>query len=209
MSADAAGKDRLPFGPGPIVLGGGALLLSGLLLIGFLLPADWEAEASASIQAPPEVVFRFLDSPEGWREWTTWPDSGLVREGPERGPGASMSWDDPELGTGSFRLVEVRTGELVRYEVEVNEGRMRTEGEIVLTRDALGLHVDWRERGNLGRNPLMGYWALSMDRAQTAELEKGLERLAALAAGAWVDPTPSGAAPVRDPPTDTLPARAP
>jgi hypothetical protein len=44
------------------------------------------------------------------------------------------------------------------------------------------VRITWRERGNLGQNPLMGYWALSMDRAQSDELVKGLERLAVVAA---------------------------
>jgi hypothetical protein len=40
--------------------------------------------------------------------------------------------------------------------------------------------VRWREEGDLGRNPLMGYWALSMDGAQSDELQKSLDRLALL-----------------------------
>jgi uncharacterized protein YndB with AHSA1/START domain len=156
-------------------------VLSTLLVVGFLLPTDWEADAAMTVRASPAAVFRHLDSPEGWRRWTPWPDSGLVREGPARGSGATVHWDDPELGAGSFRLVDVAAGERVRYEVTVDGGRMKTEGEIVVTADGAAAHVRWRERGNLGRNPLMGYWALSMERAQTAELMKALERLAALA----------------------------
>ena len=44
-----------------------------------------------------------------------------------------------------------------------------------------GVRVTWHEEGNLGRNPLMGYWAFFMDRAQATELEKGLVRLGELA----------------------------
>ena len=67
--------ERVPFGPGPIVLGAAALFLTTLLLIGVLLPTDWEAEASTWIAAPPGAVFTYLDSPEGWQAWTPWPDS--------------------------------------------------------------------------------------------------------------------------------------
>jgi hypothetical protein len=171
-----------PFSIGTKVLGGGALLLALVIIAGFLLPTDWEAEAELVADVPPEAVFRYLDSPEGWRDWTTWPDSGVERSGPPRGEGAALAWDDPELGSGSFTLTTVEPAVRVAYRVEV-EGSMITEGAISLSAEPAGLRIHWSERGNLGRNPLMGFWALSMDRAQTDELAKGLERLAAVASG--------------------------
>ena len=68
----------------------------------------------------------------------------------------------------------------VSYRVEVNDGRMSTDGTLELNPEGAGTRVRWREEGDLGRNPLMGYWALSMDRAQSDELQKSLDRLALL-----------------------------
>jgi len=167
-------------GPGVIVLGGGALLICVFLVVGFFLPTDWQAEASGSLDATPAEVLVFLDSPEGWQAWTPWPDSGLVRSGPERGPGARMSWDDQELGSGSFTIDAVRGDESVSYSVEVagaGNSVMSTRGSVTVASDPDGVVIHWREEGSLGRNPLMGYWALSMERAQTAEMAKGLDRL--------------------------------
>jgi hypothetical protein len=173
-----------PFGPGTIVLGGGSLLLAIGLLIGFLLPGTWEAQASMAIQATPVELQSYLDSPEGWQEWTTWPDSGLVRSGPDRGAGAKISWNDDELGSGSLTIGGVMEGRSVEYSVEV-EGAggaiMRTHGVVTLTPTAQGVDVVWHEDGDLGRNPLMGFWALSMERAQSTEMAKGLDRLSSLA----------------------------
>lgn len=169
-----------PFGPGVMFLGGGALMLGGLLLLGYLLPSDWEAEASALVPTSPAVVFTFLDSPEGWQRWTPWPESGVTRTGPARGPGATLAWNDPELGSGAFTIANVEpTG--VAYEVVFDGDAMRAQGSVEVTEDAGGTRVRWRESGDLGRNPLMGYWALSMSRAQTDELTKGLDRLRDLA----------------------------
>lgn len=181
--------EPVPVSVGAIVLGGGALLLSTLLLVGFLLPTDWEAEASAHVGATPAQVFALLDTPEGWRAWTTWPDSGLVRSGPERGEGATVAWDDPELGSGRFRLVEARPGERVSYEVEVGGGAMRTSGSVTLAPEGDGVRVVWREEGDLGRNPLMGYWGFFMSRAQRAELDKGLRRLGEVSVSSGSAPT--------------------
>lgn len=166
-----------PFSLGTKILGGAAVLLLGVLALGVVLPTDWEASASRVVSAEPDAVYGLLDSPEGWRAWTAWPDSGLVRSGPERGAGASITWNDPELGEGSFRIVEAVRPERVRYEVEVSGGAMRTAGTLTLTAVQDGVRVDWHEEGNLGRNPLMGYWGFFMEDAQTAELERSLGRL--------------------------------
>jgi uncharacterized protein YndB with AHSA1/START domain len=170
-----------PFSLGTKILAGGALVLALFLLVGYLLPTEWEANAENLAELPAEAVFRFIDSPEGWRDWTTWPQSGVERSGPGRGEGARLSWNDPELGSGSFTLTRVVRPERVEYTVDVG-GSMRTAGVLTLSEEPGGVRITWRERGNLGQNPLMGYWALSMDRAQSDELVKGLERLAVVAA---------------------------
>ena len=185
-----------PFSFGTKVLGTGALFLFALLGLGVLLPATWEAEATALLPTAPEAAFRYLDSPEGWLAWTPWPDSSTV-SGPERGPGSTLSWDDAEFGNGSFRIVQAEAPTHVSYRVEVNDGRMWTDGVLELSAEGTGTHVRWREEGDLGHNPLMGFWALSMDRAQSEELQKSLDRLALLLADSTataVDPSPTSAA---------------
>lgn len=177
-----------PFSLGTRILGVGAALLVVLLAVGFALPGTWAAERSAILTAPPSAVFPLLDAPEAWRRWTAWPDSGLVPEGPQRGVGARLTWDDPELGDGSFEIIEVVPGRAVRYAVRVQGGSMHTDGTFSLAAEAGGTRVTWREEGDFGWNPLMGYWALFMERAQGRELEKALGRLEAMVLDA---PTPA------------------
>ena len=186
--------NQSPFSMGTIVLGGGALLLMGFLFVGFLLPGTWEATRSLHIDSAPESIFPHLDSPTAWRGWTALPDTGLTMEGPPRGAGASMSWHHPEWGTGSFEIVEAQSPTLVRYTVEVQEGTMRTDGVLELTRDEGGTLVTWTESGDFGWNPLMGYWGLFMGRAQGRELDKNLAGLAQLV----------GTAPQEEAPADSV-----
>lgn len=184
---------RPPIGLGPLILGAGALVLGLFLGVGFLLPGTWSVERTATLDAPPETVFPLLDSPQAWRGWTAWPDSGLVAEGPERGVGSRLSWKDRDMGDGSFEIVEVEPLRTVRYRVLVQGGSMRTDGTVLLEPAGTGTLVTWREEGDFGRNPLMGYWARFMTRAQGREFEKSLERLAKLAqtdtASAGLEPT--------------------
>lgn len=178
-----------PFSWSTKVLAGGALLLGAFLLVGLLLPTAYQVEASRLVAASPEAIFRYLDSPEGWRDWTTWPESGLERTGPRRGEGAQIAWNDLDLGTGSFTITRAVPDERVEYRVELSGGAMYTDGSITLVEEPGGVRVTWRESGDLGNNPLMGYWGLFMEPAQSEELAKGLERLAALAAA---EPPPPG-----------------
>ena len=103
------------------------------------------------------------------------------------------------------------------YSVEVEGAagaNMRTNGRIELEPTAGGTRVVWREHGDLGSNPLMGYWARSMRRVQSTEMEKGLDRLAeAAAAGRTPEaghasegddrPPVSSGNPAREAPADT------
>ncbi len=171
---------RSPVSFGARILGTGAALLGLFLLVGFLLSGRWEADRSLVIDARPEQIFPLLTSPQAWRSWTPWPDSGLVTGGPPSGPGARLSWDDPNLGDGVFEIVQTEEPRLVRYRVAVQDSTMRTEGSLRLEADPGGTRVSWVERGDFGKNPLMGYWALAMHHAQGRELGKSLARLAAM-----------------------------
>ncbi|MSR21233.1 MAG: hypothetical protein EXR91_09700 [Gemmatimonadetes bacterium] len=171
---------RGPFSFGTVILAGGASVLGLFLLVGYLLPHDWQAEATTRMPVTPAAVYALLDSPEGWQGWTPWPESGVERSGPARGVGATLAWNDLEFGSGSFRIVGA-TSSRVEYSVLVQEGTMRTSGSLDLALEEGGVRVTWREEGDFGRNPLMGYWVLAMSRAQSEELAKGLDRLRALA----------------------------
>lgn len=178
-----SGRPPSPFSLGTKILGGGAVLLLLFLAVGYLLPARWEAAAEAYIGAAPSELFPYVSTPEGWRSWTPWPDSGLVRGGPAEGPGARLTWGNRELGSGVFTIEEVEPSTRVAYTVAVEGGSMRTSGTVMLEPEGAGTLVTWREAGDLGSNPLMGYWARLMGRAQTTELAKGLDRLRALVTG--------------------------
>ena len=109
---------RTPFGPGVTILGSLALIMILFLLIGLLLPGTWEAKASVRIPASPEVTYLYLDSPADWKQWTTWPETGVKMVGNPSGEGSGFTWDDPELGNGAFTIIEAQ--EPAYYNIEVH-----------------------------------------------------------------------------------------
>jgi hypothetical protein len=64
----------------------------------------------------------------------------------------------------------------VGYEVDIGGGAT-VSGELRIEAAGGASRVTWREEGDFGRNPLMGYVARGMARSQGAQLEEGLEKL--------------------------------
>ena len=159
------------------VLSAAIVLLVLALLIGFLLHGRWDVERSAVVAAPPAAVFPWLDDPHQWDQWAPLGEVAATFSGPPRGPGASRRWNHPEVGDGVFTILSTIADREVRYRVEVQGGRMVTEGTLRLTADRAGTRVTWQEQGDFGTNPLLGYLALSMDRIQGAQMEGSLARL--------------------------------
>jgi hypothetical protein len=156
----------------------GALVLG----VGVALPGTWSAERSTVVGAPPDSVFAWIEAPRRWDRWTPWGGLESTFSGPDRGAGATRSWDDPFMGEGTFTITASERPRRLEYRVEVEDGAMVTRGAFTL--DAAGpasTRVTWRESGDFGWNPLMGYAALNMDRIQGTELERGLVRLRLLA----------------------------
>ncbi len=158
------------------IFGGIATVLVAFMLIGLALPGTWSAEASIQIEATPTEVFPFLNDLSRWDTWTNWGDIESALSDPPHSVGASRTWDDPNFGSGSVTITSSSAPTLVRYEVEV-EGGASVSGELRI--EAVGGEslVTWREEGDLGRNPLMGYVARSMPKSQGAQLAEGLEKL--------------------------------
>ena len=172
------------------MLGVGALGLVLLLVIGAALPGTWAIERSTVMQAPAARVFDLLTHLDRWEEWTPWPSMELVRSGPAFGVGAQMSWDDPFAGDGVFRIVTSEPNSLLSYRVSVQGGAITTNGALRLEERDGVTHVQWRETGDFGWNPLMGYAALTMNRTQGTELERGLARLKSVAETGALPPDP-------------------
>jgi len=176
-----------PYRIAGIILGTLALFFLGFLVVGLLLPSGWDAERTTVLTAEAEDVLPFLVAPARWTEWTPTPDSGVDAFGPTEGPGAGYRWDDPAYGEGEFRITAVTPPGEIRYEVDVEGGSIRILGLIVLepAGDATTL-VRWREEGDFGWNPLLGYLASRMNELQGTQMEASLSALKAAVEAATV-----------------------
>ena len=166
-----------PYKIAGLFLGAVALLFGGLMIVGLLLPGGWEAERNIEIGASPEEVFPFLNSAARWEEWTPSPESGVELFGPAEGPGSGRGWDDPGYGQGEFVIAASRLPSEITYEVQVEDGAILIRGRIELEGATGGTRIRWREEGDFGWNPLLGYLAGRMSELQGAQLDASLGSL--------------------------------
>jgi hypothetical protein len=160
-----------------------ALGLLAFVGVGFLLSGQWTAERARMLEATPEVIFPYLEDLEEWKHWSSMAQVEGQLSTPPRGPGATLTWDDPQWGAGRFELLSVEPLQWVEYRVSVEDGSMETRGRIQLVQGADGTTLTWREQGDFGWNPLLSYFALGMERMQGDELDKALDRLQELVEG--------------------------
>lgn len=166
-----------PFRIAAIVLGAIAAVCVAFLLVGLALPATWETERAIEVAAAPEDIFPLLSGAAQWERWTPSPDSGVELFGPGEGVGSGRRWDDPGYGQGEFVITSIVPTREVIYEVAVQEGSIRIRGTIELSTVAAGTRIRWREVGDFGWNPLLGYLAGRMQDLQGEQLAASLETL--------------------------------
>ena len=165
------------------VVGVAALLVVGA---GFFLPTSFAVERSVIVDAPADRVFNLVVDPREWKRWTVWnrrdPDMEITYNGPPFGQGARWAWKSRTEGEGSMTFTRVVPNERVGYELFFPELNMKSEGELILEpASQSATRLTWTNRGDVGRNPLQRYLAVSMDRLVGPDFEGGLANLKQLA----------------------------
>jgi hypothetical protein len=166
------------------VFGVFAVLFGGFMLVGVLLPGGWQAERTTEIAAPPDVLFGYMNGAQRWSEWTPSLESGSVAFGPAEGPGSGRRWNDPTYGSGEFVITSSDAPREVGYEVRVEDGAITIVGHVQLEPTPSGTRLTWREEGDFGWNPVLGYMAGRMDELQGAQMDASLASLREVAEAA-------------------------
>jgi len=154
-----------------------SLSLLGYLLLGLLLPGTWEAEVEQVVPASPSRTFSLINNLGAWSSWSPMPEAGVSTFGAEEGAGAGLRWDDPRYGQGEVRILKSQANRSVEYRVEVEGGKLTILGSMTLDSLPHGTRVRWREEGDFGWNPLLGYAARGMQKSQGTAMAESLGTL--------------------------------
>ncbi|GDY19979.1 polyketide cyclase [Verrucomicrobiota bacterium] len=107
----------------PAILTTLAVLVLLFLIIVSRRPSTFRVTRSATIAAPPAVVFAQVNDLGKWDAWSPWakldPNAKHTFAGPPAGPGAKMSWSgNSKVGVGNMTITDSRPPEFLRFHLE-------------------------------------------------------------------------------------------
>ncbi len=168
------------------ILLGLAAVIVVLLIVIVTRPEDFRLTRSATMAAPPNVVFDQVNDFHKWDAWSPWakldPNCKVTFDGPASGKGAGFAWaGNNEVGEGRQTIVESRPGELVRIKLEfLKPFAANNDVEFTFKPEGAGTKVTWVMSG---KNNFIGKaFSLVMD-CETMlgpTFEKGLASMKAV-----------------------------
>jgi uncharacterized protein YndB with AHSA1/START domain len=156
-----------------------------LLLGGLALSPTFSVVRSTVIAAPPEKVYPLIAQTRRWKDWGAWnrrdPAMRISYSGPDSGVGAVWEWKSSSEGDGRMTFTAAEPGQRVAFDLYFPDFGTTSKGELRLAADGAGTRVTWTMNGDLGRNPLVRWMTLFMDRLVGKDFDAGLANLKALA----------------------------
>jgi hypothetical protein len=150
-------------------------------------PDTVRVERSATISAPADVTFAFVNDFHQWGNWSPWakldPNEKLTFEGPANGVGASMSWaGNDKVGEGKMTVTDSKPGALVAVKLEfIKPFPMQSDVEFAFAPAGADTNVKWTMTNHpnfMGK--AMGMF-MNMETMVGPDFEKGLASMKTVA----------------------------
>jgi hypothetical protein len=164
-----------------------AVLLAALVAVIASRPSSFHIERSASVAAPPAVVFPLLNDFHSWASWSPWEklDPNMKREysGAASGNGASYAWSgNDEVGSGAMHITESKAPQSVQIRLEFKKPFEATNTTLFeLAPEAQGTKVTWNMDGPANFATKAMSLFMDMDQMIGKDFEQGLANLRAVA----------------------------
>lgn len=159
-------------------------LVALLIIVGLALPRHARVVASVEIDARPATVFALVNDFHRARLWSpslqTDPNARVVYSGPQRGVGATLTWDGLVLGSGTQVITDSTPYTYVSTTINSGEpGEARSWFDLVDTGTTTA--VSWSFEADYGYNLVGRYAALLLTGVIRKDYEYGLRNLKAIA----------------------------
>jgi effector-binding domain-containing protein len=153
-----------------------------ILVVGFLLPRSRHVERSASIDAPPSVVFAQVNGFKHFNQWSPFvavmPGAEYGWQGPDFGVGSSMTWTAAENPADSGHQTVVASTPYERVDIELDLGRRGpAQVSYLLQPEGEGTRVTWALDTDFGFNLVNRFFGLFLDRQLGPLYAQGLANL--------------------------------
>ena len=161
------------------------LALAAILAIVIQLqPATFRVARTASIVAPPEKVFAWINDFHNWDAWSPWtrldPNLKATFSGPASGAGAVYAWSgNSNVGEGRMTIESADPGRHVGIRLEfIKPFASAAQTEFLLAPQAGATRVTWSMSGdNNFLSKAMCLFTGGMDKIIGPDFEKGLAQL--------------------------------
>ncbi|HEV7718207.1 MAG TPA: SRPBCC family protein [Arsenicitalea sp.] len=164
-----------------------ALLIAGVLVYAASRPNAFRMERTATINAPAEKIFPFINDFHKWAAWSPWEklDPALQRSyaGPQNGKGAIYEYEgNNKVGAGRMEITESTPSSRVLTTLDfLRPMRAHNFAEFTLVPQGGATVVTW---AMYGRSPYMAKLMtifVSMDKLVGKQFDEGLANLKAVA----------------------------
>ena len=160
-----------------------ALIVVAFLIVVAMQPADFRVERSATIAAPPSVVFAQVNDLHRWQDFSPWakldPNARNTFEGPPAGAGAAIAWSgNSQIGEGRMTITESRPSSLVRMRLDfVKPMESTAVVEFTFRPEAGHTVVSWSMAGRNNFVAKAFCLFVNMDKTIGGDFENGLASL--------------------------------
>lgn len=162
---------------------GAVVLFGGFAAFVAAQPGDFTITRSATISAPPEIVYDQIDDFETWITWSPWsgldPNQKVTFSGPATGVGASYEWNgNDDVGQGRMTVTEAVPPKKVVWDLHfIKPFEAQNVTTMTLEPEGDKTKVTWSMSGTNGFMGKAFGLMMDMDKMVGADFEKGLKTL--------------------------------
>jgi hypothetical protein len=160
-----------------------AVFCLGVVALAARKPDTFQVQRSATIKAPPEKIFPYLNSPKAAMAWIPFlepdPNVKLSYAGPESGKGAAQSWSgNTQVGEGKIEIINSKPPTEVTLQLDMLKP-LEGHNTVVYSLEPKGdvTNMTWVMSGH---QPMIGKIVsvfIDCDRMVGEQFEKGLAKL--------------------------------
>src|SRR5215470_6024736 len=163
-----------------------AVVVGAVLAYAATKPDTFTVQRTASIKAPPEKIFPFINDMRTWVAWSPFekkdPDMKRIYSGTESGKGSFYEWDgDRNIGRGRLEIADTKPPRKVVVNMHfIRPFEAHNVAEFTLEPNGDTTTVTWAMHGPVPYFAKIVHVFLNMDRMVGTDFETGLANLKVL-----------------------------
>jgi uncharacterized protein YndB with AHSA1/START domain len=165
-----------------------AVLVALLVVLIVTRPDSFSLERSATVSAPPAIVYGLVADFHQWEGWSPWAklDPAMRTTYTGAGVGATYAWEgNGDVGSGKMTFTDLEAPRRVAITLDFLTPIAATNRtELLLAPEGSGTKVTWRMTGKNGFLSKAAGLVMNMDQLVGKDFEKGLASLKTLAEAA-------------------------